>query len=382
MADAEAFTWVLVCGGFRRDGGMDRANLALARYLVDAGARVHVISHDIDRGLAQSGLEVTIVGRPFASAFAGELALDRAAQRLARRLRATGRAVRLVGNGGSCTRADVSWIHSVHHAWPCRDAGAPLWFKAKNRGVKRWARIRERRAVMAARAVVANSHRTARELTTCLEVSPSKVHVVYLGSDAAWQPAGPAEKRQARVRWARDPSVPLLIFAGALGYDTNKGIDRLLAAWRRLRARGWSAELVVAGAGHGVWRNRAADLHSSVRFVGHVREIGDLMDAADLLLSPVSYEAYGLAAHEALCRGVPVMMTRTAGIAERLPDSYAGLLLAEDATPEAIADRIAEWQTTRDVWRARTAEISAALRCDREVDMAARLVQVAAAAAP
>ena len=375
MANAEALTWVLVCGGFRPDGGMDRANLALARYLAGRGEAVHLVTHDVDAGwVAEAAVQVTRVRRPYASSFAGEFALDRAARRVAARLRSSGRRVRLLGNGGSCTAADINWVHSVHHAWRCRDDGAPAWFRAKNRIYKRLARARERRAIAAADIVIANSERTAREVRAHLGVPDSRVHVVYLGTDPAWRPPDEAARHAARARWARDPSRPLVVFVGALGHDTNKGIDRLLDAWRLLHRRGWSGQLVVAGAGHAVWTARAADLAASVRFLGHVHETGDLMNAADLLVSPVVYEAYGLAAHEAICRGVPVITTATAGVVERLPASQAGLLLPEGAGPPLIADRILAWSAARDAWQTHAREASRMLGLYSEDDMAARLV--------
>src|SRR5437867_3068841 len=87
---------------------------------------------------------------------------------------------------GNCPWPDVNWVHSVHHAWPCADETSPLWFKAKNRMVKAVARRDERRAVTIARVVLANSERTRQELTARLEVDPTRVHTVYLGSDNSW----------------------------------------------------------------------------------------------------------------------------------------------------------------------------------------------------
>ena len=45
----------------------------------------------------------------------------------------------------------------------------------------------------------------------------------------------------------------------------------------------------------------------------------DLLAAADLLVSPTRYEPFGLNVQEALARGTPVLVSRLAGVAERLP---------------------------------------------------------------
>lgn len=359
---------------------MDRANAALAEYLARSGAPVHLVTHEADPALLAMGrVQLVSVPRPFSSAFAGELALDRAARRVAAALRADGRQVCVVGNGGSCTAADVNWVHSVHRAWPCRDAGAPAWFRTKNRLYKTWARARERRALNAARIVIANSHRTEREVTGLLGIPAGRVQTIYLGSDPTWQPPGPDARTRARARWASDPASTLVVFVGALGYDTNKGFDRLLDAWRLLRSGGWRGELVVAGAGHHTWEARSGDVSDSVRFVGHIADVGELLNAADLFVSPVSYESYGLAVHEALCRGVPAIVSASAGVVERLPGSFAPLLLSERAGPEEISSGILAWSSARERWTSVTAHVSSLLRGYQEQQMAQRIVAVATA---
>ena len=57
-----------------------------------------------------------------------------------------------------------------------------------------------------------------------------------------------------------------------------------------------------------------------------------LLAAADLLVSPVRYEAYGLNVHEALCRGAAVMVTRTAGVVERFDHDLEPSLLPSRVT--------------------------------------------------
>jgi glycosyltransferase involved in cell wall biosynthesis len=73
-----------------------------------------------------------------------------------------------------------------------------------------------------------------------------------------------------------------------------------------------------------------------VDFVGFVNRPEELMARADLLLSPVRYEAYGLAIQEALCVGTPALFSRDAGIAERLPQECARMLVPAEAT-------VADW---------------------------------------
>jgi hypothetical protein len=318
--------WVVVCGGFHERGGMDRANLALAEHLSGRGARVHLVSHEVEaRVRVLPHVRATIVPRVGGFAL-GEIALERCARTMARRLRRSGRNPYVVANGGNYTGADLTWVHSVHHAWPCRDAEAPLWFRVKNRVVKQWSRRRERTAVRAARVIVANSDRTRADVINTLDVAA----------------------------------------------------DVLLVSWNRLHAAGCRANVIAAGPGSTVRWRRAASEDNGFSFVGQIDNVGELLNAADLFVAPVAYEAYGLAAHEALCRGVPVIITATAGIAERVPRDLAPLLLPSPPTPDSLVSRMQLWAADPAAWRSRAAAASAELRTYRQDDMASRIVDIAA----
>ena len=54
----------------------------------------------------------------------------------------------------------------------------------------------------------------------------------------------------------------------------------------------------------------ASCLEGRVRFLGFRRDMPAVFAACDLLIHPARYEAYGLAVHEALCRGLPALVTR------------------------------------------------------------------------
>ncbi len=230
---------------------MDRLNAALARHLASRGTRVHLVGHDVNRAFDAAPLtDVTRVPRPGGVYLAGEVALDRAARRVRDTVSRRDGPPVLLGNGGNCAGADVNWVHSVHHAWPCADGGAPLWFRAKNRAFKSWSRRREAAALRAARAVVANSRRTQRDLSVHLGIPDRRIRLVYPGGDPSWLPASAPARAVARARWCGGAARPLAVMIGALGHDVNKGLDTLLAAWRLAGAHaGWDVDLVVAGPG-------------------------------------------------------------------------------------------------------------------------------------
>jgi glycosyltransferase involved in cell wall biosynthesis len=174
---------------------------------------------------------------------------------------------------------------------------------------------------------------------------------------------------------------PLIAFVGALGHDMNKGFDTLWRAWTQLCAGGrWDAELVVAGGGRGVsaWRERAADagLGARVRVLGFTERVVEVLAASDLLVSPVRYEAFGLNVQEAVCRGVPALVSRTAGVAELYPADLSEMLLSDPTDAADLAARLLRWRGEIDLWKRRFAPFAARLRRHTWAEMAAEIVRI------
>lgn len=377
--------WVLVAGGFHARGGMDKANAALAAHLLGRGHEVHLVAHEVSVELSSHPrATVHLAPRPAGSVLLGEHHLSRLGRRVAREVRARRPRARVVANGGNCVSTDVNWVHAVHHAWPPVDTGAPLWFRAKNRLWRLRARRRERRALGAARFVVANSERTRRDLVERVGLDSSRVRVVYLASEMR-EAATAAERAAARERLGVEGRAPVVVFVGALGHDLNKGFDTLWRAWRLLSARGdWDARLLVAGGGRGFerWQGLVgeAGVGARVRLLGFTEEVADVYAAGDLLVSPARYEAYGLSVHEAVCRGAAALVGARAGIAELFPASLDAMLLPDPEDAEELARRLAAWRAEPDAWRERFGPLASSLRRRAWDDMAAELVSFAESA--
>ena len=178
----------------------------------------------------------------------------------------------------------------------------------------------ERSAIRAARVVVCNSRRTAADVVNRLGVEPDRVRVVYLGVDSDRFPAvTQAERVAARLQlgWEDRPWVG---FVGQLG-NRVKGFDTLYAAWRELcHDPRWDANLAVVGGGADLpwWEAQAAThgLAGRIRFLGYRTDVPDILAGCDALAHPARYDAYGMAVHEALCRGLPVVVSSAAGVSE------------------------------------------------------------------
>ncbi len=387
-ANQAAAPWVIVCGGFHRDGGMDRANAELARYLAETGHPVHLASYRVDAEFAAPpGVQVYLARRPAGSFFLARRRLARLGRAVAMRVTATDPNARVVVNGGNCGWTDINWVHFVHGAWRETPRAAPLWFRIKDRFGRARDAARERRILPRARLLIANSERTRRDLIELAGVAPERVRTVYLGCDPDWRPATPAARSAARAALQLPADGPIVAFVGAFSHDQRKGFDTLWAAWRELaRDPNWDATLVVAGGGRalGRWRETIArsGLGARVRILGFTRQIVELLDAADLLVSPVRYESYGLNVQEALCRGVPAIVSRAAGVAERYPAELDDLLLPDANDAHDLAARIKRWRRDRDAVARRVAPLAARLRSYTWRETAAAFVAAAAANTP
>jgi glycosyltransferase involved in cell wall biosynthesis len=362
-------TYVIVTGDFSQGGGMDRANYELAWHLADrAGARVHLVGYSVAEPLASHANTIWHrVAKPLNSYLLAAPMLARRGRQVASSLSREG--ARVIVNGGNCEWDDVNWVHSVQAAWPTRDRHAPLIFRLRNRLAKVRARRSERRALSRAKTVVTNSQAAKKQLVRCLHLPPERIKVVYLAADASrFRPHADNEKAEARRKLNMSPDGRhVAIFIGAMGHDRNKGFDVLFEAWKNLCADPtWDVNLLAAGPGAEVtlWCDRAKDagLTDRIRVLGFTGEIPTLMAAADVLISPTRYDAYGLAVHEALCCGVPAIVSSCAGVAERIPASMGGLLLSDPNDRADLTARIRAWRADVPRYRAAAASASAELR--------------------
>ncbi len=126
---------------------------------------------------------------------------------------------------------------------------------------------------------------------------------------------------------ARDSQT--ILFVGRLVVE--KGVQVLLAALNRLQHLYPAARLVVAGAGPyaGELQALAASLGLAgrVEFTGFVSEEArnQLLARARVAVFPSLYEPFGIVALEAMAAGVPVIVSRTGGLAEVVEDNQTGL---------------------------------------------------------
>lgn len=338
-------SWLLASGDFVPVGGMDTANHAFASFLARRDAAdVHLVAHRVAPELAsRPGVHVHRVPRPLGSHALGEPLLTSIATRRSRDVLRSGGHV--MANGGNLNAGDVTWIHYVHAAYSPVVAGAV--HAAIGRLKHRRYVAAERRALTRARLVICNSDRTVDDVVNRVGVDPARVRRIYYGIDPA-RFHDRSDSADAKAKCGYAPDVPVVLFVGALG-DRRKGFDTVFEAWRSVcRRTDWDAQLLVAGSGAELagWRARASTDGTAGRitFLGYRTDVADLMAAADLIVHPARYEAYGLAVHEALCCGVPAIVSACAGVVERMPESLAGLLIHDAESADDLAARLVYWR--------------------------------------
>jgi glycosyltransferase involved in cell wall biosynthesis len=368
--------WLMIAGDFTPLGGMDRANHALAMHLSRGNAAVvHIVAHRVWSDLEdRPAVHLHPVRRPFGSHLLGSPFLAAAGEGAARRLRPN----HVIANGGNADTGDVTWIHYLHAAHVPQSYG--LRRRLQTAASHRYYLRREKAALRRARLVLCNSERTALDVRDRLGIEPGRTRVVYYGSDGAQFPRVSVVERAELKRvlgWPGDR--PVALFVGALG-DRRKGFDRLLEAWVLLcREPGWDVDLAVTGQGAELpdWRRRAAALgvERRVKFLGFRTDIPRVIGASDVMVHPARYEAYGLGVHEAICCGVPAIVSARAGIAELYPSSLADLLIADVEDPHGIAGRLSDWRKDIEGVAARIGPLSDRLRARTWSDMGAEIEQ-------
>ena len=136
--------------------------------------------------------------------------------------------------------------------------------------------------------------------------------------------------------------------------------------------------MVGSGAEARAWQERSREngLAERIRFLGFRQDVPRILAASDVLIHPARYEAYGLGVHEALCRGIPALVSAAAGVAERYPPELQSLLIPDaDDTPD-LAERLRHWRENLENTRINVAPLSESLRRHTWDKMAQQIVSI------
>lgn len=172
----------------------------------------------------------------------------------------------------------------------------------------------EGEGVRRADRVICVSHFTACIVRDRYGVPESRIRVVYNAIDDGPEPDEPETEDEG------EEHEPVVLFVGRITFQ--KGPDYFVEAARLVLERRPDVRFVLAGAGDMLppLLNRVAELGlgQQILFTGFLAEpeLDRLYRRADVYVLPSVSEPFGLTVLEALQRGVPVILSKNAGVGE------------------------------------------------------------------
>jgi len=274
-----------------------------------------------------------------------------------------GDAIRVEGNGPrefadglrkARPREHCDLVFSLERVWECDacragDGAHRAWLERRRAfepGWKGWFRATQRkhREILelekalfdprAERLIIANSRMVAGEITRYFQVPEERVRVIYNGLPAECMLNDARNHRkEIRARLRIDEGSCAVLFAGS-GWE-RKGLRFAIEAVNRTR----EATLLVAGAG----KRMGLPASTRTRFLGEVKDLRELMEAADIFLLPTIYDPFSNAALEAMAAGLPVITTEANGFAEVMRPGEDGEVLRSPSDIGGMVAGIEKW---------------------------------------
>jgi len=195
--------------------------------------------------------------------------------------------------------------------------------------------------------IICVSKFTAGEVLYFFDLDPSKVKVIYHGSDHIQVDGSenPAQVESRRKQFFRNNGLPdaddLILFVGTI--EPRKNPLLLLDAYEiLLKQTGMRANLIFAGGmgwGAEAFTDRLRNFHYRDRIVvtGYKQreELNDLYRIADVLVMPSKEEGFGLPLIEAMRFGVPIIAADNSSLPEIGGDAA---LYFESGSAKELAD--------------------------------------------
>jgi UDP-glucose:(heptosyl)LPS alpha-1,3-glucosyltransferase len=221
----------------------------------------------------------------------------------------------------------------IHAAWVKRLSSIKPWY------VRLWLKIdpfhqllikTEQSMAKDNRLVfVSNSPMVAKELIDWYQIPQERIVLIENGIDRdIFQPSSASEKLEAKKLIGLNQNIPTVLFVGS-GFE-RKGAFQLVEAMQKLS----QFQLIVVGKDKKINQLKKLvsmlNLADRVFIVGAQKDVRPYLSASDIFCLPSLYDSLPNALLEAMCCGLPSVVTQDIGISEKIKDAKAGLISSRD----------------------------------------------------
>jgi len=225
----------------------------------------------------------------------------------------------------------------IHAAWVDRIKNISPWYK------KIWLNIDpyHQRIIQIEKEMsednnlfyVANSELVKKELSEYYKVPKSRIRVIENGIDIkSFRLASASKKESSKKKLALDPTLPVVLFVGS-GFE-RKGAFELVEAIKLLP----KFQAIIVGQDKKIQQLRDLSQGQKILITGPQNNMQKYLDASDIFCLPSLYDSFPNAALEALCCGLPIVLTKDVGLAPYIEKNLAGVICSKDK--HSIADAL------------------------------------------
>ena len=185
-----------------------------------------------------------------------------------------------------------------------------------------------RSAINNSKKIITVSEHTRMDLVRYFPKASDKAVIIHEGVDTVMFSKDALDGKSHERLQKLGITKPYLLFVGV--WMTHKNLPRLLQAFKKVRARGFSGSLVITGKGqsHHVDVPDLVNNEGMSDFVVLPGKVSDedlptLFQNAEIFIMPSLYEGFGLPALEALACGTPVIASSVSSLPEILGNAAA-----------------------------------------------------------
>ncbi len=150
-------------------------------------------------------------------------------------------------------------------------------------------------------------------------------------------------RTEIRKEYGFSPDEPVILFA-SMNFEI-KGLDAVMLALARLKARGKNFKLIVAGKGNirkYSQMARKTQIADSVVFTGTLNKekLIKLYLASDMYIMLSKFDTFGMVVLEAMAAGLPVIISSNVGAKDIVQEGENGFIISDTSDADYIASKI------------------------------------------